>query len=44
MALSNTKSQMVHGTIQTTKMPYIFDSAQILKGLLAVRDIYPLCR
>ena len=22
-------------------MPYIFDSAQILKGLLAVRDIYP---
>jgi len=23
------------------KMPYVFDSAQILKGLLAVRDIYP---
>lgn len=23
------------------KIPYIFDSAQILKGLLAIRDIYP---
>lgn len=35
--------QKEHGSWYDTddKSPYVFDSAQILKGLIAIRDIYP---